>query len=297
MPSSEVKKKSNLPTIIEKVDDELVESVLLEIKKLYHQKTHETVYAIGQCLCDHFYGGDLERIRKKKPIAGKSLTSLSRRCEDEVTGLSIAWLYASINLLVDRKNLLGCEEYEQLSISHKHALLQVKSVASKKTLVTEFTTKQLSVRQAIEQVKKYLIENPEARVTKKRKKSKTLGQLINQAHLLGEKKYKHLKGYAHLNKMSDEEIKKIREKAELRRSEVQSKIELFQENRKHLNAILAYCRDRDNNFEKPEHPQDREIRLWYEADLARKRKEIAEQLKAEGKPYIHEYLNPDIELD
>ncbi len=205
MVKKQAKEKRILPAKIEKVDDQLVDTALQEITIINHEKTHDVVYSIGECLCRNFYDNDVERIRKNKPVHGKSLNKLMSECGAQISGLSRAWLYTSVNLLVDRKDLQGDEDYGNLSVSHKHALLQVKGVEAKTELISQITADNISVRNAIALTSKYLEDNPKARVTKKKKKKKTFGQVLRQPYLLDDPHYRHFKAMPFLRELSKEE--------------------------------------------------------------------------------------------
>ncbi len=211
MARSKEKKKANLPAKIEKIDQQLISTALQEIAAIHHSKTHEVVYAIGECLCRHFYDDDVERIRKNKPVHGKSLNKLIIECGDQINGLSRAWMYVAVNLLVDRKDLQDNESYEKLSVSHKHVLLQITGIEAKEELIEQITTRNLSVRKSIRLKDQYLKENPIARVTKKKKK-RTFNQVINQAYLLAKPQYRHFKSQRFLKKLTRKQQEKIKDR-------------------------------------------------------------------------------------
>jgi len=189
---------------VEKANDALVTKAFNEIKELYHQKTHETVYALGECLKKHFYEDDLENIRKNKPVDGKSLNKLASECENEIGGLSKSWLYASVNLVVDREDMEGCKEYEGLSVSHKFQLLSVPNVKDKKKLSKDILKIGLSVRGTIEIIRQDFIEQ-ESEESDKKTRNKTLKSLIKQPFLLADPDYKDIKSRTSLKKLKKED--------------------------------------------------------------------------------------------
>jgi len=229
-----------LPAKAQETNLQLIAQVFEEIRTIYHNKTHETVYAIGLCLCKNFYGGDIERIRKNTPVDGQSLNKLAQQCSEHIAGLSRAWLYASVNLLVDRHDLAGWAEYDKLSVSHKHSLLQVKGIEAKKGLTLEILDKELSVRKTIEQTKIYLDEHPESRVSKKKKTKKTLLQLLGQAHLLGTPEFRHLKSARSMEKLSKKELDRILKATEKQSSLNDKKISKLKEKQNQLGDIFRY---------------------------------------------------------
>ncbi len=269
MVKKKAKKKRNLPAKIEKVDDQLVDTALQEITIINHEKTHDVVYSIGECLCRNFYDNDVERIRKNKPVHGKSLNKLMSECGAQISGLSRAWLYTSVNLLVDRKDLQGDEDYGNLSVSHKHALLQVKGVEAKTELISQITADNISVRNAIALTTKYLKDNPKARVTKKKKKKKTLKQVLNNAYLLKDPKFRHLKRKSNLDKMSDKELETIENTAHSQWGLAKVKIHELKESTDQLESVLNYFK-----LKKMDQESD--------AALAKKRKELRDKNIAEG---------------
>ena len=270
-------KKKNLPAKIEKVDDQLVSTALQEIAGIYQDKTHEVVYAIGESLCRNFYGNDIKRIRKNKPAHGKSLNRFVSECSGKIDGLSRAWLYTSLNLLVDREDLQDSDDYKKLSVSHKHALLKVKGIEAKKELIGQIVTGELSVRNAVSVATKYLEENPEARVTKKKKKKKTLMQILKHAHLLKDPKYRHLKSKRHLDTLNEKQQEAIQKV--LRVQVVMAHIE-----REELNESLTQISHVMSYFDR------KKMAIEAQKDLEKKRKEIREKLIAEGNE--HKIVEP-----
>lgn len=225
MAKSRMKKKAYLPTKIEKIDQQLISTALQEIATIHHTKSHEVVYEIGECLCRYFYDNDVERIRNNKPVHGKSLNKLISECGNKIDGLSRAWMYVAVNLLVDRKDLQDNESYEKLSVSHKHVLLQISGIEAKEELIKQITTNNLSVRKTIRLKDKYLEENPVARVTKKKEK-KTFNQVINQAYLLAEPQYRHFKSQRYLKKLTKKQQQELRGKLEDKLKITKKKIQM-----------------------------------------------------------------------
>ncbi len=256
MAKKKAKKKKTLPAKIEKVDEKRVNTAVQEITAIYHNKTHETVYALGECLCRYFYDNDIERIRSNKPVYGKSLNKLKRECELLPNGPSQAWLYVSVNLLVDRKDLDGHDEYEKLSVSHKQTLLGVKGVEAKKELIGQFITEQLSVRYAQKYTQKYLEENPNTRVTKIKKKS--LQDILKNAHLFNEKEYRYLKQPSRLKKIPDNEVEKMIEDIYEQRQLNKKKMAILNQSDTELNKLFDFFKQRQDDIDYIEYLREKQ---------------------------------------
>lgn len=223
-----------------KYNDSLITLAFTEIKDIYHSKTHETVYALGECILKHFYAGDIENIRNNTPIDGKSLNKLTRECEATIEGLSRAWLYASSNLLVDRHDMKDCPEYQQLSTSHKFHLLQIHNIEEKKLLAIQIFKEDLSVRKTIELKSQYLIEHvvEDHEDSGKKARKKTLRSLIKQPHLLAKPEYKETKSNDAIQALKEDEKKTILDDAEIQLEKVEKSLEKYKVGKQQLESLI-----------------------------------------------------------
>lgn len=223
-----------------KYNDNLITLAFTEIKDIYYKKTHETVYALGECILRHFYAGDIENIRNNAPIDGKSLNKLTRECEAHIEGLSRSWLYASSNLLVDRYDMKDCSEYQQLSVSHKFHLLQIHDIEKKVSVAIQIFKENFSVRKTIELISQYLIEHDTGNNNDSGKKTrkKTLRSLIKQPHLLAAPEYKDAKSNDAIHALKEEEKKAILDDAEIQLENIEKSLEKNKLGKQQLESLI-----------------------------------------------------------
>lgn len=229
-----------LETTSGKYNDKLITSAFDEIRNIYLNKTHETVYALGECILKHFYAGNIENIRNNTPTDGKSLNKLTRECEANIEGLSRAWLYASANLLVDRNDMKDCHEYQQLSVSHKFHLLQIHEIEEKKNLAVQIFKEDLSVRKTIELKSQYLIEHDtgDDKDSGKKPRKKTLRSLIKQPHLLATPEYKDIKSSDSIQALKEEEKKAILGDAEIQLGKIKKSLDKYKVGKQQLESLI-----------------------------------------------------------
>lgn len=223
-----------------KYNDNLITLAFDEIRKIYYEKTHETVYALGECILRHFYAGDIENIRNNTPTDGKSLNKLTRDCEANIEGLSKSWLYASSNLLVDQYDMKDCPEYQQLSTSHKFHLLQIHDVEAKENFAIKIFNENLSVRQTIELKSQYLIQHvvEDQEDSGKKTRKKNLRSLIKQPHLLATKEYNETKSNDAIKALKEEEKKAILDDAEIQLEKIEKSLEKYKVGKQQLESLI-----------------------------------------------------------
>ena len=229
------------PSDLTKFDDKLVKRAFDEIKKIYHDKQHDLTHSIGQCLLKHFYDNNLENVRNNLPVDGKSLNKLANDCSYQIAGLSRAWLYASVNLLVDQEDLKDCVEYQQLNISLKFQLLSVKDARKKAELASEFVKKGLPVREAVKQIQNYNQENPQEESGTKKPRGKSLGSLIKNPSLLTIPDYKKLATVEAIRKLKDNTKKELYRQSVEKFKEIEEDLKKQKENKQQLQLVI-------NNF-------------------------------------------------
>lgn len=223
------------------VDEKLVKKAFDEIKEIYHDKEHDLTYSIGKCLLKHFYGNDLNNVRENLPTDGKSLNKLANECSQKIAGLSRAWLYASVNLLIDQEDLKDCIEYQQLNISLKFQLLSVKDAEKKAELAAEFINQNLPVRKAVKQIQNYNQENPHKKGGSKNPRGKSLGSLIKNPSLLTDPNHKKLATVEAISKLKDNTKKELYRQSVEKLNEIEEDLRKQKENKHQLQLVI-------NNF-------------------------------------------------
>ena len=226
------------PVDLTKVNEKLVEKAFNEIKEIYHDKEHDLTHSIGQCLLKHFYGNDLENVRNNLPVDNKSLNKLANDCSTQIAGLSRAWLYASVNLLVDQKDLKDCIEYQKLNISLKFQLLSVKDVNKKAELAAEFINQKLPVRKAVKQIQNYNLDNPQEGGGSKKTRGKSLVSLIKNPFLLTKPDYKKLTTVEAISELKDDTKKELYKQSVGKLKEIEKELKEKKESKQQLEALI-----------------------------------------------------------
>jgi hypothetical protein len=140
------------------IDEALVEKAVLKITEITSAHLSNMILEVGQYLIDEFFDGDLELARKKKGNKMQSLNQVITQMVDSgEKDYSKSWMYNSINLVLENKELEGFHSYGKLSTSCKVLLLPVKDKKIKKALIEKTVEENLSVsklRELIKQGKK-----------------------------------------------------------------------------------------------------------------------------------------------
>ena len=111
------------------VDEALVATAVVEIRRIHRTGVLHTALAVGEYVVRTFFDGDLELFRARE--AGH--VSYARLAEDPELGMKAAGLWTAVNLLGQRE-VLGKALTEQLSLSHHRVLLSVKDEERKREL-------------------------------------------------------------------------------------------------------------------------------------------------------------------
>ena len=138
--------KSNPGVIV--VSDVSADKAFEEVKAIVQGKYKEIAYEVGNCLLKYFFGGNVANIKNKDYIKGKSFIEFLDKFNDQIGFYSKSWLYTSLNLIVDKKDLEDCPEYQELSISHKVEVLYISDKEKKINYVKKIVADNLSVRDA-----------------------------------------------------------------------------------------------------------------------------------------------------
>ena len=222
------------------INVELIDAAFKKIKSIYHDKTHETAYSIGECLLEYFYKNDIDRVRNNNPIDDHSLNQLVLDCKNEMPVLSKSWLYASLNLLVDRVEMVDCTEYRKLSLSHKFNLLKVHNVSDKLALAKVFFDEGLSVRQAIQKRNVYLLEKQAQGEDSSGEsiRRKSLISLIKNPQLISMSEFKEITSVESINNLKTEKREKLSIAVEEKLRAVEAEVEKQKAYKRHLESLL-----------------------------------------------------------
>jgi len=136
-----------VPKGASKVNNQLVEDASNEIKSILLEHLGAASYEVVDYLLKTFFDGKKENLKKKKLEGHKSFQKLLFSIQD-VTGKSKSWLYEAIKLWLDRDLLEDCDEYMELSISHRALLLKEPDVKEKKKLAKQFLQDKTSYKDA-----------------------------------------------------------------------------------------------------------------------------------------------------
>ena len=142
------------------VEETQIEDAVTWINNKIRSNVHGTYLDIGNYILDRFFGGDLEQVKSFNPHKASSFRKLTER--DDLM-ISKTNLYNSVHVTVQEKLLLPTVQLtEQLSFTHKVALLPLKSVEKKAELANKAIDEHLTVEELKEQVKEAKKEEPQS---------------------------------------------------------------------------------------------------------------------------------------
>lgn len=102
--------------------DDVIDHVILELRRLQHNATLELALALGRVVVDHLYNGDPAAWRERGPKDG-SFRQLARRLDaSEVPGLSAAALHRAVAIW-DLEQRIGVTRRPRLTASHVRAVI------------------------------------------------------------------------------------------------------------------------------------------------------------------------------
>ena len=185
----------NLPVLRgeSEVDNQLVDNASNKIKSILLEHLGAASYEVVDYLLKAFFNDDKENLKKKKLVGHKSFQQLLTSIQD-VTGKSRSWLYEAIKLWLDRDLLEDCDEYMELSISHRALLLKEPDVDEKKKLAKQFIKKETSYKDA----KKLL------RPSSPQTDYSVVSRLINHPSDFAEKEFKEKANKKYLKKVYED---------------------------------------------------------------------------------------------
>ena len=148
--------------VLSQEDVTLIADTIKSIKEIFDTEVTQTYTSIGNLLVEKIYDNKIELIDfSKNPDKSKGhkqdlFKQLTRDITQQTkTGAVLpakTFLYNSIKLVIDQKQLEHCKEYKCLSISHKIELLSVENIEEKIALAQQISQEQLSVRSTRELV-------------------------------------------------------------------------------------------------------------------------------------------------
>lgn len=167
--------------VLSKEEIALISATINSIKVIFDKGATSTYTEIGTLIIEKIYDNKIDLIDlSKTPEQGKvhkqqifkQLTrDITKQSKTGAVLPAKTFLYNSVKLVIDQKQLEECEEYKTLSISHKIELLPIGTKEEKIELVKEITQQNLSVRSTRELVYEkyqstdqdifYFIKNPD----------------------------------------------------------------------------------------------------------------------------------------
>jgi hypothetical protein len=148
--------EKNEPEIQTPEEVALIDGTIEEIKSIFNNGVTDTYIKIGTLIVERIYKDKIEDIDfskgpkkrdKQKHLLFKTLAEeIYKRAEKGETLPQKTWLYNSVRLVKDSQLLQDCKGYNEISISHKIALLQLTKKSDKVDAVNEILQNNLSVR-------------------------------------------------------------------------------------------------------------------------------------------------------
>ena len=135
-------------TVVE-ADNKLVDEAYLTLNEIMSKHFEGAIIEAGEYLVKTFYDDDIELARKKKSKKHETLKTLIEKYSDERTygNPSKSWIYNAVNLVVQRHDLKGVEDYDKLKLSHKVLLLNFASLKTKRELIQDITGNKYTIAQ------------------------------------------------------------------------------------------------------------------------------------------------------
>lgn len=152
-------------TSLESTVSDLALTAYKEIYGMVSTHFQDAVLEAGNYLITTFYGGDHDRAKANDPVkkdAFNHLGELILAMRRENPGSpSKSWIYNSVKLACDARDLEDYEPYTRISPSHKILLLPISELSRKKQMISIINEGQFSVRQ----FKDYLAQDQPASIT------------------------------------------------------------------------------------------------------------------------------------
>ncbi|MFZ0450129.1 MAG: hypothetical protein WAL98_12880, partial [Desulfatiglandaceae bacterium] len=219
--SAAFSKLINLPEIlIAKPDTDLVDQAYQHLAEIFSRHYENAIMEAGQYLIDKFYGGDIEKARKKEPINGESFFQLTSRLHPrEDGGPSKSWVYNAIKLVVESHDLKDFHTYGKLNLSHKILLLPINDRKQKEQLIDEAVKKDLTVVQFREEIAKV-----KSAKSKRTGATKGLKRIIGNPEILFNDEYKPATEMESLLEHDIDNLKDLLKRAQTKKIEIEREL-------------------------------------------------------------------------
>jgi hypothetical protein len=151
-----------LPESAEKIDRELVERSVAEIRGIIAKTVSRGQDEVGRYLLEEFFDADPAVYLTSGPTKHASLAKLMDRCESIELPVSRTFLVNALRLAVAAKELPRAATFNQLPPSHRVELLRVKAPEKLEKLAVRAVAGKLSVQKLRTLVQKAELRRPEA---------------------------------------------------------------------------------------------------------------------------------------
>jgi len=206
--------------LMTKPGTDLVDQAYQELAGIFSRHFENAMMEAGQYLIDKFYGGDIEKARKKEPIDGESFFQLISRLHAKGSGgPSKSWVYNAIKLVVESHDLKDFQTYGKLNLSHKILLLPVSDRRKKEQLIEDAVKKNLTVIQFKEEIKKV-----KGGKSKTPKATKSLTRIIDNPKILFNDEYKSATEMGSLLEHDIDNLEDLLTKAQAKKTEIDREI-------------------------------------------------------------------------
>ncbi len=198
-----------------KVDEELVEKAVKEIKSILAQTVIKGMIDVGAYVLKEFFNDDPELASSRNPLKNASYRSLVEKCETADMPVGKTWLNNAVGVAILTKALPEKADFNKLQQSKQTVLLPLHDPKKVEKVAARAVKQDLTVVELREVVRK---EVEKARVKGEKRGRpptplivKTLDRSLKLFTLeSGRKSFTK----AQVNELSDDDAKKVRESAE-----------------------------------------------------------------------------------
>lgn len=215
-------------------DEDLVTRARSNLSEIFSRHFENAMMEAGQYLINEFYGGDIEKARKKEPVKGKSFFQLiSQLHPRENGGPSKTWVYDAINIVVAERDFVDFPTYGNIGLSQKKLLLPMNDRQLKEKLIDEISRKGLTVaelREEIAKTKKVDVHSTETKPN--------LTRAISNPQVLFSEEYSTVIGDDSLMRYSPVQLRKLKERAREKTQAIEASIrDLIDQKNRYMSFI------------------------------------------------------------
>ncbi|MBW1995930.1 MAG: hypothetical protein JRI77_16000 [Deltaproteobacteria bacterium] len=211
--------KMAAPAFIMQMEN-IVDEAYKNLMDIFSKHFKNAMIEAGQYLIKTFYGGDIEKARRKELVENISFYQLLKRLNpQESGGPSKSWVYNAINLAIQEHDLSNFSNYRKLNLSHQVLLLPIRDIKDKKRLINEIVKKNLTVAQLRKEIKK--VRNNKI---KNEDVPKTLKRIIGNPKILFSEENKSAIKMKALLELDINSLEGLKEKAKAKRDEIEDQI-------------------------------------------------------------------------